>query len=154
MPQPETMPPLTPELQVRDISESLRFYSDVLGFSIMFDRPENKFATIALQGSWIMLEQAENFSPVTNEQFIQDRQWRTGALEYPFGRGINFQIIIDNIDATYTRIRKLNYPIKVPLEERWYQVKDQLVGVKQFLLMDPDGYLLRIQQDLGIKPVA
>lgn len=152
MSQSETMPPLIPELQVRDISASLRFYLDVLGFQIMFDRPESKFAMIALQGSWIILEQTEGFNAVTEEEFVDGRQWRTGALEYPFGRGINFQIIVDNIDSSYARIQKLSYPIKVPLEERWYRVKDQLVGVKQFLVMDPDGYLVRIQQDYGTRP--
>jgi len=118
----------------------------------MFDRPESKFAMIALQGSWIILEQTEGFNAVTEEEFVDGRQWRTGALEYPFGRGINFQIIVDNIDSSYARIQKLSYPIKVPLEERWYRVKDQLVGVKQFLVMDPDGYLVRIQQDYGTRP--
>jgi hypothetical protein len=90
--QSETMPPLIPELQVRDISASLRFYLDALGFQIMFDRPESKFAMIALQGSWIILEQAEGFNAVTEEEFVEGRQWRTRALDYPFGHGINFQI--------------------------------------------------------------
>jgi len=154
MSQLEKMPPLIPELQVRNIAESVHFYVDVLGFSIVFDRPESKFAMIALQGSWIMLEQTDRFTAVSDDEFIKDREWRTGALEYPFGRGINFQIIIDDIDAKYTHVQSMNYPIKVPLEEQWYRAEDKFLGVKQFLLLDPDGYLLRIQQDNGIKPLA
>jgi catechol 2,3-dioxygenase-like lactoylglutathione lyase family enzyme len=146
------LPPLTPEFKVRDIGESLRFYLDLLGFSLEFDRPENKFAMVNLGGAWIMLEQTEMLDAVTDKQFIEDREWITGALKYPFGRGINFQIVVNDLDSIYSKLLQNDYPIKVPLEERWYRVKDQSVGVRQFLVMDPDGYLLRLQQDLGVRP--
>jgi hypothetical protein len=37
------------------------------------------------------------------------------------------------------------------VEEKWYRVNDQETGNKQFLVQDPDGYLLRFFEDLGIK---
>ena len=143
------MPPLVPEFLVSSIANSLAFYREILGFSVQYEREENKFAMIQLQGAWIMLEQTEAFSEVSDREFIQEREWRTGALEYPFGRGINFQIIINDVELRYQQVIAAKYPIKVPIEERWYRVDEMLSGVKQFLVMDPDGYLLRLQQSLG-----
>jgi hypothetical protein len=34
-------------------------------------------------------------------------------------------------------------------ERKWYQVGDDDQGVEQFLVTDPDGYLLRLQPLLG-----
>ena len=38
-------------------------------------------------------------------------------------------------------------------EEAWYAGEDRLYGQRQFLVQDPDGYLLRFCQDLGEKPL-
>lgn len=38
------------------------------------------------------------------------------------------------------------------MEERWYRADDREVGNRQFILLDPDGYLLRFYQDLGRRP--
>lgn len=39
------------------------------------------------------------------------------------------------------------------LEEKWYRQNDKLLGEKNFLVMDPDGYLLRFIEDLGEKEI-
>lgn len=39
-------------------------------------------------------------------------------------------------------------------EERWYRVNSSEVGVRQFLVQDPDGYLVRLQEKIGERPVA
>ncbi|MFE5430816.1 hypothetical protein [Peribacillus simplex] len=41
------------------------------------------------------------------------------------------------------------YPIKIEIQENWYRADTKLVGQKEFLIMDPDGYLLRFVQTLG-----
>ena len=41
---------LIPELSVSDIEKSIYFYIDVLGFKIEYERPENKFVFISLDG--------------------------------------------------------------------------------------------------------
>jgi hypothetical protein len=33
--------------------------------------------------------------------------------------------------------------------EKWYRAGDRELGQRQFLVQDPDGYLLRFCQDLG-----
>lgn len=131
---------LIPELSVSDFEKSLGFYVEILGFKAEYTRDESKFAFISLNGSQIMIEQAEGGA------------WNTGKLEYPFGRGVNFQIEVASIKTILESLKKNNYPVFIEPQENWYRKNNQLVGNKEFLVKDPDGYLLRFFEDLGSKP--
>jgi catechol 2,3-dioxygenase-like lactoylglutathione lyase family enzyme len=74
------------------------------------------------------------------------------AYLYPFGRGMNLEIGVDDVDAIYARAQAAGTIIFLPLEERWYRRDAAEVGNRQFVAMDPDGYLLRFAQDLGVRP--
>ena len=65
------------------------------------------------------------------------------------GRGINFEVQVDNLDGTLQRITEAGWPIFVESEEKWYRAGDVEIGVRQFLIQDPDGYLVRLQQEIG-----
>lgn len=132
---------LVPELDVSDFARSLRFYVDLAGFEVLYERPEDDFAYLSLDGAELMIERGEGL-------------WSTGPLERPYGRGINFQVMVSDVEAVHQRFVARDYPVMVPIEERWYRRDDVYVGQKQFLVKDPDGYLLRFGQDLGIRPVA
>ncbi|MGG2399610.1 bleomycin resistance protein [Pseudomonas sp. SH1-B] len=132
----DIFPPLTPELNVRCLKTSLQFYTELLGFAVCFERPEDGFATISLDGAVFMLEQIEELAP-------QGDPWVTAALDYPFGRGMNFQITVTNLDEIYRRLEEVKYPIRLPLEQTSYRVGEAFLSVRQFMIMDPDGYLLR-----------
>ena len=127
---------LIPELSVSDINKSLHFYLGILSFKLEYERKDDKFALLSLNDSQIMIEEING-------------HWETGILSYPFGRGINFQIAVDNIDELYKKIKINDYPIKMEMEENWYRANNKLIGQKEFIIMDPDGYLLRFAQDLG-----
>jgi catechol 2,3-dioxygenase-like lactoylglutathione lyase family enzyme len=129
---------LIPELSVTDINKSLKFYIDILMFKLEYERKEDKFALLTLNDAQIMIEEVNGY-------------WETGSLEYPFGRGVNFQIEVNNVDELYNNIKAHNYPIKIEMQENWYRVDDKLVGQKEFLIMDLDGYLLRFIQEVGEK---
>lgn len=129
---------LIPELSVSDLDKSLRFYIEILGFKMEYQRGESKFAFLSLQGSQVMLEEL-------------NKSWKTGKLEYPFGRGINLQIEVTNIAPLINSLKKNNYPIKVEAQENWYRQGKRLLGNREFLVIDPDGYLLRFSQDIGSK---
>ena len=77
-----------------------------------------------------------------------------GELTHPFGRGINLQIEVSTIDALHDQCRTAQVPIFLALEEKRYRRGDSLLRCRQFLVQDPDGYLLRFQQRLGTVPVA
>ena len=69
------------------------------------------------------------------------------------GNGINFQLEIDNLNEIYTNFKNSNYKITFDIEENWYRQDNKLLGNKEFLIQDPDGYLLRFSEDLGEKEV-
>lgn len=133
---------LIPELVCADYERSLAFYKDILGFLVDYARPEDRFAFLDLDGAQLMIEQ-----PV-------DRAWITGDLTPPFGRGINFQIEVDDIQELHNRCRLHGIRLYMELEDAWYRRDDTLLGNRQFLIQDPDGYLLRFFQDLGERPVT
>jgi catechol 2,3-dioxygenase-like lactoylglutathione lyase family enzyme len=132
--------PLIPELDCSDLDASLKFYVDLLGFTILYMRPEEKFAFLEREGAQLMIE-----------QIGIGRNWLTGELTHPFGRGINFQIMVGDVVALCEKVRG-GHPIFGELEEKWYDRNEESVGNLQFLVQDPDGYLLRFFQDLGSRP--
>ena len=100
------------------------------------------------QGSRIMLDEIRKH-PLS----CTDRTWVIGALERPFGRGINLQIKTSNVNALYDHICKSGATIFLPIEEKWYRADDIEIGQRQFIVLDPDGYMLRFAEDLGERPV-
>lgn len=75
---------LVPELDVFDLGQSKNFWCKILGFQIAYQRSENRFVYIELQGSQVMLNQYNG-------------NWETGTLQRPLGRGINFQMFVNSV---------------------------------------------------------
>lgn len=141
--------PLTPELYCSNLKTSLIFYTEILGFSVQYQREEERFVMLVRQGSRIMLEEIGN-----NSVSGTDRTWVSGPLEAPFGRGINLEIKTDKVDELYDRVQKARANIFLPIEEKWYRANDVELGNRQFIVLDPDGYMLRFAQDLGEKKLV
>lgn len=80
-------------------------------------------------------------------------KWSVAPLSNPFGNGINFQLEVDSIDKIYNILKQTNYKIAFDIEENWYRQDNKLLGNKEFLVQDPDGYLLRFSEDLGEKDI-
>ncbi|WP_333994966.1 VOC family protein [Burkholderia orbicola] len=132
---------LVPELICSDLAGSVRFYRDVLGFRIRFERPEDGFAYLELGGAQLMLEQQSSES------------WLTGAMEPPFGRGINLQIEVDAIGPIHDRIVAAGVALFADPRTSWYRQDDIEHGQIEMLVQDPDGYLLRLVEILPERPV-
>ena len=120
---------LIPELSVTDIKRSKEFYIK-LGFKILYERKEDKFAFLEFEGNQIMIEQ------------INDN-WNTGKLEYPFGRGIIISMSVDNIRNYYNKLIDNNIKMYKDLMVNKYRVDNYEYKDIEFLIQDPDGYLLR-----------
>jgi len=131
---------LKPELYVSNFQKSLNFYTNILDFKLEYQRSDPLFAFLSYQGSQIMIQQEDN-----------DEEWHNGKPEYPYGRGINFQIETDNIKNIIDALNKNKYPLKREVKDRWYKVNNTLHGCREILVMDPDGYLLRFSQNIGKK---
>jgi hypothetical protein len=68
------------------------------------------------------------------------RRLHPAPLEYPFGRGMNLQIKVEDVDALYAAAQTAKLDMILPLEVRWYRHDDEEVGNRQFAVADPDGY--------------
>ena len=132
---------IIPELSVSNLKNSLKFYQTA-GFKIEYERVENKFVFLSLGEIQFMLQ-----------EFSEDDKWNLAPLKYPFGNGINFQLEVENVDEIYNSLKENNYKIAFDMEENWYRQDDKLLGNKEFLVQDPDGYLIRFSQDLGEKQI-
>lgn len=137
-------PSLVPELEVTDTPASLAFYTQVLGFAVVYDRPDEGFAYLRLGTAELMLD-----------QYSLGRTFDTSdaPMTRPFGRGVNLQIRVDDLGPMLANIAAAGLPLHLPLEDRWYRRGDVETGNRQFIVADPDGYLLRFFQDLGERPL-
>lgn len=138
-----TEPALIPEFAVSDWQDSRRFYTDLLGFTELYARPEEGFSMLALGAAQVMIGQLD-----------LGRTFDDGhaPTERPFGRGVNLQIRAPDLDAIVARLAAAETALYLPLEERWYRRDDVELGNRQCVVADPDGYLLRFFEDIGTRP--
>lgn len=121
---------LIPELTVSDIGKTKDFYMDVLSFRLEYERPEDKFIFLSLESNQLMFEQ-------------ENGNWSTGDLEYPYGRGINFEMTVSDVEELYKRVLEAGIRPFRELKVSHYRNGDEDIVQKEFLIQDPDGYLLR-----------
>ena len=131
-------PSLVPELLITDLATSLEFWVGLCGFEVRYGRAEEGFAYVQLGSAHVMLD-----------QIGVGRDWVSDTLERPLGRGVNFEITIPSITTLVDRLAASGWPLFMEPETKRYQKGDMSVGVRQFLVQDPDGYLLRFASPLG-----
>jgi catechol 2,3-dioxygenase-like lactoylglutathione lyase family enzyme len=134
-------PRLVPELEVTDLHASLAFYVRRAGFAVRYERPDEGFAYLELDGAELMLEE------IGKSRRLQPEV----AMERPFGRGLNLQIEVASVDALHERLAPTDAELVLALEDAWYDVGDHQHGNRQLVVRDPDGYLLRFFSDLGVR---
>ena len=132
----ESAPGLVPELLVDSLEGSVDFWCRLCGFEVLYDRPEEGFAYSTRGTAHVMLEQAG-----------VGRNWAPAALERPLGVASIFR---------FPWCRSIRSWIRFGLptgRSSWSRrgsgiERVQLAGVVQFLVQDPDGYLIRFQSSL------
>ena len=124
---------LVPELSVTDIERSKWFYTELLGFQLEYERKNDKFAFLSLNNAQLMIEEINGY-------------WETGLLEYPLGRGVNFQIIVEDIQPIVNKLIQNEISLfREPFVSE-YTTGETVFKEIEFLVQDPDGYLLRFSQ--------
>ena len=147
--KPSSLPPsfipakLVPELLVTDINASLRFWRDLCGFAVVYHRLEEGFAYLDRNGAQVMLEERG-----------RGRNWITAVLEAPLGRGMNFQVSVKTLAPLLEALGRVDWPLFLAPEQKWYCTGELEAGVHQFLVQDPDGYLVRFSASLGQRLVG
>jgi len=133
---------LVPELLVSDIGVSIEFWCDRLGFAIAYRRPEDAFAYLERpEGAQIMLSQ-------------RGGKWETAPLDRPYGRGAMFQVYVASIEPVLRSLEMAGWPLYAGPREVWREVGDRQAGQREIFVLDPDGYLLMIADDLGERPLS
>jgi catechol 2,3-dioxygenase-like lactoylglutathione lyase family enzyme len=129
-----------PEFEVSNLERSLAFYVQIIGFSVAYARPEDRFVFLDLEDAQLMLEEISTTGGL-----------RTAPLERPYGRGVNLQITVSDPDALLARLQAAgNTPLR-PMQERWYRAGSVRIGQREFAMADPDGYVLRFARRIGVK---
>lgn len=128
MPEEEALVPTAPEFFVRDVAASVRFYVESLGFVVL--RQETDFAVVALRESHVLL---------AAEQHTSAKLLAQG----PRGTGLNVRIMVDDVDAVYERCKRGGVPIV-------QEIKSQYYGLRDFIMADPDGFMIRFASPLAI----
>lgn len=122
---------LIPELSVNNIEDTKYFYISILGFKLEYQRLNEKFMFLSYGDSQFMFEEIHSYG------------WNTDVLEYPLGRGINFSIDCNDIERLYDIVKNSKINIYRELKETIYLCDGNEEVQKEFLIQDPDGYLLR-----------
>jgi catechol 2,3-dioxygenase-like lactoylglutathione lyase family enzyme len=123
---PHELKKLTPNLVVADISRSMAFYRDVLGFQVTATVPDAApYVFTSLQSG-----------PV--EIFLNAPE--PAIAEYPSFKGrpiggtLTLFIEVAGIAGVYEAL-KSRVRVTMPIEKKWY-------GVTEFAFEDPDGYVI------------
>jgi len=124
---------LTPNLVVRNVEASLKFYSEILGLEKAISVPDESPYVFAAVSNGVV------------EIFFNDQ--KTVAAEYPklasaIGGSLTFYMEVDNLQAVLERVQKAGAKISMP-------VTDQFYGMKEFAFEDVDGYTITIAQKVG-----
>lgn len=124
---------LTPNLIVSSVQGSLAFYESVLGFTRGMTVPE--------QAPFV-------FAAVTSgsvEIFFNDRvtvaKENAQMADLAYGGGNTMFMEVDSVDAFYDRI-KGRATVVMPIVTQWY-------GMREFAIVDPDGYVITVAQRVG-----
>lgn len=133
---------LVPELYCSNFDESIAFYTDVLGFSVAQRQGVDNHAYLALQGSQIMIASWE-----------KDGTWEPAPLEKPYGRGINFQFLVNNVREIFDAVMSAGLKPFVDIYTKSFWRTDQMDERTEFAVLDPDGYLLRFSQIISQRPI-
>ena len=128
---------LAPELLVTDLAASLHFWRDLLGFRIAYDRPEERFAYLERpDGGQVMLSE-------------RNGEFETGPLQHPLGRGVMFQVYVNDLDAVIAALTSAGWPSYLPLRTVWRRWGDREGGQRELFVQDPDGYLVMVAEHVG-----
>jgi catechol 2,3-dioxygenase-like lactoylglutathione lyase family enzyme len=125
---------LTVRLACSAFARSLRFYTDVLGFTTLRYEPEHRRAELEREG--VTIEIAEY-----NGDGL-------ASLEYPFGRGVTLIVWTQEAEAVYAGVEAYGARLHKPMVQTWREQDGVRVGHVEFEVIDPDGYALRFCEAL------
>jgi catechol 2,3-dioxygenase-like lactoylglutathione lyase family enzyme len=130
------------ELHVTDLAASLAFWRDLIGFRIAYQRPAERFVYLEHEaGQQLMLCE-------------RNGRFETGPMQQPLGQGMMMQLYLDSIATPLAAVQAKGWPIYLGPREVWRRTGESESGQREFFVQDPDGYLIMVAQNIGIRPPA
>lgn len=132
---------LTPNLMVQDVKKSVKFYTDVLGFTLDMAVAKNsqEIETKIDESKeyvYAMVRRDEVFFMIMEKEiFSEDLPVLKGR---EIGASLSLYIDVDNIDEIYDSL-KGKVEMSKDLHTTWY-------GMQEFYIKDCDGYILGFAQ--------
>ena len=83
----------------------------------------------------------------------RDGSFETGTMERPFERGAMFQVYVDSVITVAAALSASGWPLYAPLRDVWRRWGDREGGQREFLVQDPDGYLIIVAEHIGERPL-
>lgn len=134
--------PLVAEILVTDLTASLRFWRELLGFTIAYQRQVEGFVYLEREeGGQIMLCERHG-------------GFETGPMQPPLGRGAMFQVYVTDVRGIIARLAAAKWPLYRQPREIWRRTGNVESGQYEVFVQDPDGYLLMIAQSIGERPTS
>lgn len=121
---------LSPNIGVESVDESVKFYTDILGFNLAMRNPETG------EMNWAMV--------VNGDVSIMFQEINCLKEEYPqlekrsLSAALTLYIHMKNMGELYQRIKGTKY-LAVDLHQTFY-------GANEFALFDNNGYILTISE--------
>jgi lactoylglutathione lyase len=121
---------LTPNLIVSNVEQSMAFYRDVLGFTVVTtvpDAPPYAFAIVTYGDVQVFFNSTES----AYEEY-------PSFSKQPIGGTLTLFFEVTEIEAAYALLAP-KVRVVMPLEKKWY-------GMTEFAFLDPDGYIITFAQ--------
>ncbi|MDR2913493.1 MAG: VOC family protein [Tannerella sp.] len=122
---------LSPNIGVRSVNETVRFYTEVLGFGLIMSVPETgdlAWAMVGSGGAVIMFQEIRN---------LQDEYPQLPGE--PLNAAITFYVKMKNMHVLYEKLKGTEYLAR-ELHQTFY-------GADEFAVFDNNGYILTVTED-------
>ncbi len=124
---------LTPNLIVRDVAASMKFYEAVLGLEAAIKVPEQPpyvFGSVANGSVEIFFNEQKSVA----EEF-------PGLGSRPIGGSLTQFIEVQGLEEVLARVKKAGAKIVMPVKEQFY-------GMREFAFEDPEGWIITIAEKM------
>jgi uncharacterized glyoxalase superfamily protein PhnB len=128
---------LTPNFSVKNVSESVLFYQEILGFKLEMAVPDG---TTRIENE-ILEKEEYAYAMVSKDEvylmFLNEKNFKCDVPmlhEFPQGASVLFYIDVENIKGIYTQLKDQVEIVKA-LETTWY-------GMQEFYIRDCNNYIL------------
>ena len=113
---------LVVEVMVQELDRSLAFYT-ALGFKL--ERRDGDFAALRFEEREFFLDQRSDLAPLSGPARA------------------NVRILTNDVDAVWAAVHALGLPVERPIGDRYD-------GLRDFTVLDPDGFGLRFAGPLSL----